>query len=137
VSHPRTTAAVVLGLVAVLAAGAALDVREATGAWLGYLLGSALCGFGILWQGHWMRVAPRRALAAQLEGFLVKLLAVAAGALAFRYVDALADVADWRAFTVAFAAAVALLLPISTYETALRSRAAGGADDPKTARTAP
>jgi len=136
VSHPRTTAVLVLGLIAVAAVGSGLDARASTGAWLGYLLGAALCGFGILWQGHWLRVAPRRALAAQLEGFLVKLLAVTLGALAFRYVAALGEVADWRAFTVAFAAVVALLLPVSTYETARRFR--GDAPHaPEPARSAP
>jgi hypothetical protein len=132
-SHPRSTAALALGLAAVLAVGAALDGHVATGAWLGYLLGAALCGFGILWQGHWLRVAPRRALAAQLEAFLVKIAAVTLGALGFRYVPVLAEVADWRAFTVAFAAAVALLLPVSTYETARRFRARAN-DLPRTAQ---
>jgi hypothetical protein len=117
-THPRSSAVLAVGLAAVLAASSRLDGHQATGAWLGYLLGAALCGFGILWQGHWLRVAPRRALAAQLEGFLVKLAAVTVGALCFRYLDALAQVADWRAFTIAFAAAVALLLPVATYETA-------------------
>jgi hypothetical protein len=117
-THPRSSAVLAVGLAAVLAASSTLDGHQATGAWLGYLLGAALCGFGILWQGHWLRVAPRRALAAQLEGFLVKLAAVTVGALCFRYLDALAQVADWRAFTIAFAAAVALLLPVATYETA-------------------
>lgn len=134
-SHPRTTTVLVLGLIAVAAIGAGFDARATTGVWLGYLLGAALCGFGILWQSHWLRVAPRRALAAQLEGFLVKLLAVTLGALAFRYVAALAEIADWRAFTVAFAAAVALLLPVSTYETARGARPRAG--EPKPARTAP
>lgn len=132
-THPRTTAALALGVAAVLAVGAALDAHAATGAWLGYLLGAALCGFGILWQGHWLRVAPRRALAAQLEAFLVKIAAVTSGALAFRYVEDLAAVADWRAFTVAFAAAVALLLPVATYETARRYRTRAS-DLPRTAQ---
>lgn len=121
-THPRSTAALAAGLVAVLAAGALLDGHAATGAWLGYLLGAALCGFGILWQAHWLRVDSRRALAAQLEGFLVKIAAVTIGALGFRYVEALAQIADWRAFTVAFAGAVALLLPVATWETARRFR---------------
>lgn len=131
-THPRSTAVLATGLAAVLAVSSALDSHQATGAWLGYLLGAALCGFGILWQGHWLRVAPRRALAAQLEGFLVKIAAVTVGALCFRYLDALAQVADWRAFTVAFAAAVALLLPVATYETA-RSFRARATDSPRTA----
>jgi Na+/proline symporter len=133
VSHPRTTAVLALGLAAVGAVGLSLPPLARSGAWLGFLLGAALCGFGVVWQSHWLRVAPRRALAAQLESFLVKLAAVTLGALAFRYVGALAEVADWRAFTVAFAAAVALLLPVSTFETARRFRARADV----TPRTAP
>jgi hypothetical protein len=131
-THPRSSAALAVGLAAVLAASSALDRHQATGAWLGYLLGAALCGFGILWQGHWLRVDPRRALAAQLEGFLVKIAAVTIGALCFRFVETLAQVADWRAFTVAFAGAVALLLPVATYETARRFRGRAS-DSPRTA----
>lgn len=132
-SHPRTTAVLALGLAAVSAVGLSLSPHVQTGVWLGYLLGAALCGFGIVWQSHWMRVAPRRALTAQIESFLVKLVAVTLGALAFRFVGALAEVADWRAFTVAYAAAVALLLPVSTYETARRFRPRADVS----ARTAP
>jgi hypothetical protein len=133
VSHPRTTAVLALGLAAVAAVGLSLQPAARSGAWLGFLLGAALCGFGVVWQSHWLRVAPRRALAAQLESFLVKLAAVTLGALAFRHVGALAEIADWRAFTIAFAAAVALLLPVSTFETARRFRARADV----TPRTAP
>ena len=69
---------------------------------------------------HWLRVAPRRAMTAQVEGFLVKLGALLVFALAFRYLESLSSKVDWRAFVVAYAGAIALLLPISTFESVTR-----------------
>jgi hypothetical protein len=55
-------------------------------------------------------------------GFLVKLAALVAGALAGRFLEPAGARADYRTFVVAFAAAVALILPLGTW-LALRGRA--------------
>jgi hypothetical protein len=103
--------------------GLALEAPGAAGTLLGFLLGASLTGFGLAWQAHWLRLRPARAWRAQLEAFLAKLVLLTAFALVFRYVDVVGARVDWRAFVVAFAAAVALLLPLGTYEnTTLASR---------------
>ena len=55
-----------------------------------------------------------------------QLLALLLGALSFRYLAPAAERADWRSFLIAFAAAVALVLPLGTLE-AVRSRQKRGA----------
>ncbi|HVS18651.1 MAG TPA: hypothetical protein VMT18_08640 [Planctomycetota bacterium] len=119
-SHPRSTIALVLGLVAAGAVSWSLGGVVGTGVMLGFLLGAALCGFGIAWQSHWLRVAPKRAFQAQIEGFLVKLGALLVCAVTFRYVESLAQLADWGSFALSYGATVAALLPISTFETVTR-----------------
>jgi hypothetical protein len=47
---------------------------------------------------------------------LLKLAAVLAGALALRFIDSDAEVADWRSFLVAFAASAVLVLIPGTIE---------------------
>ncbi|MCE9594757.1 MAG: hypothetical protein K8S98_11240 [Planctomycetes bacterium] len=49
-------------------------------------------------------------------GFLAKICALLAAAAAVRFIAPLADAVEWRAFTVAFAAAVLVLLPCTTFE---------------------
>jgi hypothetical protein len=129
-THKKTLAGLLLGLAATAALAAWLGGSRGTGALLGFLLGGALTLTGIVWQAHWMRRRAERALRAQLEAFLVKLAALAVFAVLFRSLPLLAERVDWRAFAVAFAAAVAWLLPIGTWENApssVRARAAGAA----------
>jgi hypothetical protein len=123
-SHPRTTLALALGLAAASVLAYDLGGSLGTGVVLGYLLGAALCAFGVAWQSHWLRVSPRRAMQAQVEGFLAKLAALCVFAVAFRFLESLAAAVDWRAFVVAYAGAIALLLPLATYESTRRHRSA-------------
>jgi hypothetical protein len=126
-THKKTLAGLLVGLAATAAVAAWLGGPRGSGALLGFLLGGALSLTGVLWQAHWLRVRPQRALQAQIEAFLFKLAALTAFALAFRGLPMLAERVDWRAFAVAFAAAVAWLLPLGTWENApisARARAA-------------
>jgi len=120
-TRPWTTIGAAAGLAACGAVALALEAHEGAGTVLGFLLGAALTGFGLAWQAHWLRVRPARAWRAQLEAFLAKLALLTAFALVFRYVDVVAVRVDWRAFVVAFAAAVGLLLPLGTYENTTRA----------------
>ena len=57
-----------------------------------------------------------RAMRALVEGFLLKLAVLVAGAVALRWVDALAAHADWRAYALAFGASAVTVLLVSVYE---------------------
>jgi hypothetical protein len=126
-THKKTLAGLLAGLATTAALATWLGGPRGSGALLGFLLGGALSLTGVLWQAHWLRVRPERALRSQLEAFLVKLAALTVFVLAFRGLPVLAERVDWRAFAVAYAAAVAWLLPIGTWENAplsVRARAA-------------
>lgn len=101
-----------------------LGGAQASGVLVGYCLGAGLAGLSFLYTRHVLATRPERALAASVTGFLVKLATLLLGALAFRYVPAAAERADWRAFVVAYGAAVALILPLGTV-LALRTRRPG------------
>ena len=81
----------------------------------GYLLGAGLSGLSFLYQRHVLATRPERALHASVLGFLVKLGALLFGALCFRYLPGASERVDWRSFLVAYAAAVALVLPLATW----------------------
>lgn len=87
----------------------------------GYLLGTGLAGLSFLYQRHQLAYRPERVLHASVVCFLVKLGALLAGALTFRFVAAAGQRTDWRSFVVAYAAAVALVLPLATW-TAVREQ---------------
>ena len=95
-----------------------LGGRVGTGVLGGYLLGAGMSGLGVLYQRHMLITRPKQVLTALVVSFLAKLVALLLGALAFRFIPQLAEVADWRSFLVAFAAAVALVLPVGTWEAA-------------------
>lgn len=97
-----------------LAVAARLGGAAGGGVVLGYSLGAGLAGLSALYTRHVARTRPQRALAAAMLGFLVKLAALVLGALAFRYLESAAARADYRTFLVAFASAVALILPLGT-----------------------
>lgn len=84
----------------------------AGGVWLGGLAGAGIAGLCVLWQKHVLATQPRAALKAVMEGFLAKLAALLIGALALRYVEVLAERADWRAFAVSFAGAACVVLAL-------------------------
>lgn len=93
---------------------ARLGGLSASGVVLGFSLGAGLSGLCFLYTRHVLATRPARVLAAFVVGFLVKLAALLLGALAFRYLPAAAERADWRSFVVAYGAAVALILPLGT-----------------------
>ena len=78
----------------------------------GYLLGGGIGGLGLLWQRHVLATRPEQAMTAVVTSFLAKLAMLGIGAVAFRYIEAAAARADWRSFLIAFAAAVALVVPV-------------------------
>jgi len=103
---------VAFGLACLVAAR--LGGLAGSGVVLGFSLGAGLSGLSFLYTRHVLATHPARVLAAFGVGFLVKLAALLVGALAFRYVPAAAERADWRSFLVAYGAAVALILPLGT-----------------------
>lgn len=114
-----------LGLAVAAAVAWQLGGRLGAGALGGYLLGAGMSGLGVLYQRHTLLTRPERSFSAFLVSFLAKLAALLLGGLAFRFLQPVAEVADWRSFLIAFAAAVALVLPVGTWEaaSALRRRA--------------
>jgi hypothetical protein len=124
----------ILASLAALALAALVAVRlgGALGAGVvaGAALGTGLTGLSVLYQRHVLQFRPERALSAAVVTFGVKLLALLLGALAFRFVDAAAERADWRAFLVAFAAAVAIVLPLGVSEAVGAVRAARPRNQP-------
>ena len=85
--------------------------RMGLGILLGATLGAAVALIGVLWVRHALIYRPERALRAQVEMFLVKLGAVVACAFAFRFLEPVARIADWRAVLVAYvSASLAILL---------------------------
>ncbi|HUR29034.1 MAG TPA: hypothetical protein VM509_12665 [Planctomycetota bacterium] len=82
------------------------------GAMLGYLLGAGSSSLSFAWQRHQWRFRPERALRANIEGFLVKVGALFCGVLVLRAVPVLDAQVDLRAFLLAYAAAVAMALPL-------------------------
>jgi hypothetical protein len=113
---PKTTVGLLLGLGAAVAVAWRVGGAVGMGVVMGYMLGGALAALGGQWQAHWMRVRPKRALQAQVEGFLAKLLALVLAGLLFRFGPDIGEQVDWRGFLVAYAAAVALLLPLTTWD---------------------
>lgn len=112
----RLTLASLVGLLAALAAAWRLGGTLGSGVLVGFLLGAALSGLGVLYQRHLLITHPERSLTAFVATFLVKLVLLVLGGLAFRFVDAAAARADWRSFLVAFAVAVVVVLPLGTLD---------------------
>jgi hypothetical protein len=81
----------------------------------GALAGCAFTSLACLHQRHVLATRPEGALAAAAVGFLVKAAVLLGGALAFRFVAPLSARLDWRGFVIAYAAAVALVLPVGVW----------------------
>ena len=105
-------AALIVALVVASKLGGALG----GGVLAGYLMGAGLAGISVVYLQHLLATRPERALAGSVLGFLVLLMALLFGALSFRYLAPAAERADWRSFLIAFAGAVALLLPLGTMD---------------------
>jgi hypothetical protein len=118
-----------LGLAVAVAVAWQLGGRVGAGVLSGYLLGAGMSGLGVLYQRHMLLTRPERVFSALVVSFLGKLVALLLGGLAFRFLQPVAEIADWRSFLIAFAAAVALVLPVGTWEAARvlkhRARSAG------------
>ncbi len=110
---PTVLAALAVGTV--LALAARLGGAVGGGVALGGLTGAGLSALCYLHQRHVLATHPERALHAAVLGFLVKGAVLLLGALALRFVPSVGARVDWRGFVIAYAAAVALLLPLSAW----------------------
>ena len=108
----RLLLALTIGLLIAAAVAWQLGGTLGGGVIAGYLLGGGIGGLGVLWQKHVLETQPKNAMSAVAVSFGAKLLVLAMGGLAFRYIDAAAERADWRSFLITFAAAVALITPV-------------------------
>jgi uncharacterized membrane protein len=90
----------------------------------GYLLGAGFSGLGVLYQRHTLLTRPEATFQAFTVAFLAKLVVLVLGALTFRFVEVAAARADWRSFLIAFAVAVAVIVPLGSFDLlqALRRR---------------
>jgi MFS family permease len=87
-----------------------------TGVLAGFLAGASVTGLCLAWQRHVLTRHPEKLVQVAVASFLVKLGAVLAGALALRFIDSQAVIADWRSFLVAFAVSAVLVLIPGTFE---------------------
>lgn len=125
----RLSLATLLGLCLAAAVAWRLGGTLGGGVMAGFSLGAGLSGIGALYQRHVLRTKPEAALMATGVSFLAKLGALLFGALAFRYIEAAAARADWKAFLVSFAAAVVIVLPLGVLDaTAGRARGRSGGE---------
>jgi len=104
-------ACVVAGVVAWRLGG-----TQGNGVLMGFGAGAGLAGVGVLYQRHVLLTRPEGALLVFVLLFLAKLLVLVAGGLALRYLDSVAQRADWKSFLLAYAAAVALIVPLGSIE---------------------
>lgn len=111
----RLILAVLAALAVALLCASRLGGALGNGVLAGYLLGAGLSGLSFLYLRHVLATRPARVLQANVTGFLVKLGALLFGALAFRFIEPVGARADWRSFVIAYAAAVALVLPLATW----------------------
>ena len=100
-----------LGLAALVASG--LEGIVATGVLCGYLFGASL---GASWTHHVARVKPANVLQAHVVSFAFKFLGVLMGAFALAFVPAAAEIADWKSFIVAYAAATMITLILGSLD---------------------
>ena len=130
------TLLLLLALVAASAV-AAWNVGGAMGAGIlaGALCGGSLAALGASWQQLMIRTRPKRAMAATVEVFLVKLACLLGSGLIFRFVPQAAARADWRSYLVAFAVCAFAVMIVGTFENAralTRGRDAARAKDTTT-----
>jgi hypothetical protein len=112
----RLTIAALLGLAAAGALAWSLGGALGAGVLAGYAAGAGITGLGVLAERRVLETRPELGLQVALLAFLSKLVLLVSAAVGLRFVAPLAARMDWRAFLVAFAAAVVVLLPIGTIE---------------------
>jgi len=103
-----------LGLAALVAAQ--LEGTVATGVISGYLFGASVGALGASWTGHVARVQPAKVLHSHMVSFLFKIVGVLLGALSLAFVPAAAEIADWKSFIVAYAAASMITLILGSLD---------------------
>jgi hypothetical protein len=91
-----------------------MDRAQGAGTMLGCTAATAIGVASIAWQERLLRTRPSLAMNAMVVGFLAKLLALLAGALALRYVEPLAVWASWSSYLLAFAAATLWVMTIGS-----------------------
>ncbi len=108
----RTSIGILIGLGVAIAAASQFEGALSTGLIAGYLFGASIGLCSVAWQRHVIRFHPERAMAAQMQGFLMKLGALGLSGLCVRYLEPVAAVAHWKSFILAYtvAALVALIL---------------------------
>ena len=111
-----TTTGTLIGLA--LAAGLAWFIGGSLGRGVmaGAVCGAAVTSVCLAWQRHVIAFDAPRLVQTAVAGFGVKLVAMLAGALALRFIDSRAEIADWRGFLVAFAVSAVLVLIPGTFE---------------------
>lgn len=89
-----------------------------TGLIAGYLFGASIGLCSVAWQQHVIRFHPERAMAAQMQGFLMKFGALAMSGVCVRYLEPVARVAHWKPFILAYAAAALVALILGSLDSA-------------------
>jgi hypothetical protein len=79
-------------------------------------LGVAFCALGAMYMAHTLRTRPVLAMQAFAISFLMKLVVLVVGAIAFRYIPQAAARVDYRGFMVAYAALIAVLVPVGSFD---------------------
>ena len=126
----RTSIGTLLGLGCAVLVATLLEGALAGGVIGGYLFGAAIALLAAAWLRHVVRTAPERAMRALLEGFFMKFGGMVLAVVCVRYVPAAAQVADWRAFLVAYAAAALTILVLAALESSKALRAGSVAPSP-------
>ena len=82
----------------------------------GAALGCAFSALGALYMAHTLRTQPRLAMQTFAISFLLKMVVLVIGAVAFRFLPQAAERVDHRGFMVAYAAAIAILVPLGSFD---------------------
>ena len=78
--------------------------------------GAGISGLGTMYLRHTLLHRPEQFLTAFGVSFGFKLLGLLMGGLSFRFLEPLAERADWRSFLVAYGVAVIVVLPLGTLD---------------------
>ncbi|MFT5289197.1 MAG: hypothetical protein ACI8QS_002671 [Planctomycetota bacterium] len=118
----RTSIATTLGLAVAVLVAWQLGGPLGGGVLMGFVMGAGMCVLGVLYQRHALIHRPETALTATGVSFLAKFAVLLCGALAFHSIEEAAAWVNWRSFLVAYAAAVAVILPLGVIDATLAQR---------------
>ena len=104
--------AMALAIVIALQLGGVLGNGVLSGAGLG----CAFSALGAIYMAHTLRTKPSQVLHTFSISFLAKLFVLVMGAMAFRYIPQAAERVDYRGFMVAYAAVIAILVPLGSFD---------------------